>query len=187
MLQLKCTVLIRALPTPALNPIQRRRADYLSSAAGVKTTKAAPLVQPLSGILKLCYLLVEQPLIGLSAVASLHLLAPAMPTEVPVFGGVMTGGTEDPAKAGIEANKVPTANAPIIVSLRIAKSSPAKTRFVVIMSNASGQYAQHHDRCSVHVCLHLATYVLVIDFANYFSRFQWSAKQAGGAPAWSSG
>lgn len=110
-----------------------------------------------------------------------------MPTEVPVFGGVMTGGTEDPAKAGIEANKVPTANAPIIVSLRIAKSSPAKTRFVVIMSNASGQYAQHHDRCSVHVCLHLATYVLVIDFANYFSRFQWSAKQAGGASAWSSG
>ena len=96
-------------------------------------------------------MLAEQPLIGFVEVAFLHLLALAMPTEVPVFGGVMTGGTEDAAKAGIEANKVPTANAPIIVSLRIAISSPAKTALVFIMSKAIGQYAQQANGFSVHL------------------------------------
>jgi hypothetical protein len=137
------------------------------------------MVRPLSAILNQCYLLAEQPLIGLAGVAFLHLLALAMPTEVPVFGGVITGGTEDAAKAGIEANKVPTANAPIIVSLRIAIVSPAKTRSAGIMSKAVGQYTQQHGRVSALLRHRMARNRLTSDFANYFKRTRRSDKRAG--------
>ena len=87
------------------------------------------------------YLLAEQPLIGFIGVAFLHLLALSMPTEVPVFGGVMVVPVEEPANAGTEANMVPIANAPIIESPRIAQSSPAETRLMTIMAASDGQYA----------------------------------------------
>lgn len=64
-----------------------------------------------------------------------------MPIDVPVLGGVMVVGADDPANAGAEASMVPIANAPIIESPRIAKSSPAETRLGFIMTASDGQYA----------------------------------------------
>ena len=92
------------------------------------------------------YLLAEQPLIGLAAVASLHLFALAMVPDVPVLGGVMMVPVPEPANAGAEASMVPIANAPIIESPRIAPSSPAETRLTPIMVTSDGQYAARFGR-----------------------------------------
>ena len=85
--------------------------------------------------------LAEQPLIGVAGVASLHLFALAMVTEVPVLGGVMMVPVPEAANAGTEASMVPIANAPIIESPRIATSSPAETSVMPIMVTSDGQYA----------------------------------------------